>query len=187
MKKDTADRRVKYTKKQLENAMVTLLQNQHISKISIKSLCDIADVNRSTFYTHYTDQYDLLEQMSREAFDNIKRYLENNGGEGETPVTETNLIMILEYGKRNSELIKAFLSGNCDTLFQKNLMEMIHVIPTLFSSKTGEREKDYLTGYMLSGCISILQRWLQEGMPESTQEMTELILNVINNGLSKFI
>ena len=194
MEKDKADRRVRYTKKALENAMVVLLQARHISKISVKSLCDIADVNRSTFYTHYADQYDLLEQMSRDALDNIKRYLDINGaadGAAAAPpspvsVTETNLKMILEYAKRNSELVMAFLSDNCDTVFQKKLMEMLDVIPTYINFNIEGRVRDYLTGYMMSGCISILKRWLQEGTPEPTREMTEIILQVINNGLAKF-
>lgn len=57
------DRRVKYTKTALREALVTLMQDRHISQITVKALCDLADVNRSTFYAHYTDPYDLLGQV----------------------------------------------------------------------------------------------------------------------------
>ena len=186
MKKETIDRRVRYTRTQLENAMVMLLQERHISKISVKSLCDIADINRSTFYAHYIDQYDLLEQMRRKVFENIKHYLEEYNIEGVTPVSETNLKMILEYGKSNSELFKAFLSENCDNVFQNDIMDFLQIIPPYIDAGISERTRDYVTGFILSGCISILQRWLYEGMPESTQEMTEIILRVMNHGLEKF-
>jgi len=186
MKKGALDRRIRYTKTQLENAMVTLLQKHHISKISVTSLCDIADINRSTFYTHYKDQYDLLEQMSREAFANIKLYLDMYGGEGEAPVSKTNMKMILEYGKSNSQLFKAFLSENCDTVFQKELMKLSQVVPMYFSAKTGERTREYITGFMFAGCVSVLQKWLLEDMPESPQEMSEIILQIINHGLGNF-
>ena len=186
MKKETLDRRVKYTKMQLEKAMVALLQDNHISKISVTTLCEMADINRSTFYTHYKDQYDLLEQMSRNAFNNINQYLDMFGDEDETSVSETNLKMILEYLKSNSELFKAFLSENCDIVFQKDLMGLIQVIPIFFNAEMSERTREYITRFMLSGCVSILRQWLLEDMPETTQEITEIILQLVNHGLSNY-
>ena len=49
MEAGKTDRRVKYTKALLRDALVELMQTQHISGISIKALCGLADVNRSTF------------------------------------------------------------------------------------------------------------------------------------------
>jgi len=186
MKKDKLDRRIKYTKTQLESAMVSLLKKHHISKISVTSLCEIADINRSTFYTHYKDQYDLLEQMSRDAVENITLYLDKITNAGETSVTDAHLKTILEYAKSNAELFKAFLSENCDTVFQKDIMKLFYVIPMFFSIQASERTSEYLTEFMLAGCISILKRWLLEDMPESTQEMSEMILQVVNHGLNHF-
>ena len=186
MKKDSLDRRIKYTKKQLESAMVSLLQKNHISKITVTSLCEMADINRSTFYTHYKDQYDLLGRMSGEALENIRLYLDMRGDDSNTPVTETNLKMILEYGKSNSELFKAFLSDNCDTVFQKDLMQLLQVMPSYYNENTGGRTREYITGFMMSGCISILQRWLSDDMPESTREMSEIIFRIMNRGLGSF-
>ena len=186
MKKETIDRRIKYTKSQLEKAMVSLLRDNHISKISVTTLCHIADINRSTFYTHYKDQYDLLEQMSREAIDNIKLYLDSFSNDGENSVSEFDLGVILEYAKSNAELFKVFLSENCDTVFQNDIMQLFQIIPMYINIKTSERTRDYLTGFMLAGCISMLRRWLFEDMPESTQEMSEMILQVVNHGLGCF-
>ena len=189
MKDDTLDRRIKYTKNQLKSAMVTLLGERHISKISVKSLCEVADVNRSTFYSHYKDQYDLLEQIRREALENIRRYLEDYSNTGDMSVSEKNLKMILEYGKSNAELFKAFLSDNCDIAFKEDVMELLRIVPSSFGSISPGKTRDYITVLMLTGCISILQRWLQEGMPESTREMSKMIMTVlqaINHGFDKF-
>ena len=57
-KKD--DRRVRYTKMVLKDSLLKLLSEKDISRITIKEICDGADVNRATFYAHYADQYDLL-------------------------------------------------------------------------------------------------------------------------------
>ena len=67
MKNGKTDRRVKYTKTMLKNALVQRMHKQHISSISVKSLCETADINRSTFYAHYTDSYNLLHQIGQES------------------------------------------------------------------------------------------------------------------------
>ena len=68
--------KVKYTLNSLINAMIELLEKEHISKISVVSLCKIADVNRSTFYTHFENQYHLLNYITQEALNNIQIYLQ---------------------------------------------------------------------------------------------------------------
>ena len=55
------DKRVKKTKKLLKNTLVELLEEQPFEQISVTNLCSKADVSRITFYTHYNDKYDLLE------------------------------------------------------------------------------------------------------------------------------
>ena len=54
------DRRVKYTKKVIKDTFLSLLEKKNISNISVKELCEMADINRGTFYRYYIDIYDLL-------------------------------------------------------------------------------------------------------------------------------
>lgn len=60
------DRRSRKTKSALAKALMMLMQHKPISEITIKELTDAADVNRSTFYIHYQDIYDMLAQVKRE-------------------------------------------------------------------------------------------------------------------------
>ena len=57
MKKE--DRRVKKTEKALAEALSKLLVDKKIQNITIRELTETADLHSSTFYTHYTDIYDL--------------------------------------------------------------------------------------------------------------------------------
>ena len=103
------DRRVKYTKTALREALVTLMQDRHISQITVKALCDLADVNRSTFYAHYTDPYDLLGQVEAEVLENLRRFLKTQQMGERQPVSEPVLTRILDYVKENPALFKALL------------------------------------------------------------------------------
>ena len=67
-KKDSA--RVRMTKQMLRQAFTQLLLEKPIQNITVRELCEKAQVNRGTFYIHYKDIYDLMEsieeQMTRE-------------------------------------------------------------------------------------------------------------------------
>ena len=63
MARETEDRRVRKTKKQLRSALTSLLLEKDISRITVRDVADRADVNRGTFYAHYSDVYDLLRQL----------------------------------------------------------------------------------------------------------------------------
>ena len=66
METKKVDRRVKYTIEMLKGRFGGGNAKEHISKISVKSLCELADINRSTFFTrHFRDQYDLLHHIEQ--------------------------------------------------------------------------------------------------------------------------
>lgn len=60
------DHRTRVTKMLIRRAFTELLREKPIQRISVKELCTRAGINRGTFYTHYTDLYDLQKQMEEE-------------------------------------------------------------------------------------------------------------------------
>lgn len=62
------DRRTRYSKKVIRDALFELMREKDLHKITVKELCDKADVNRSTFYAYYTDIYDLHRKIIKEFF-----------------------------------------------------------------------------------------------------------------------
>lgn len=59
------NRRMIITKKFLKDYLLELMQTKPISKITIKEICDLSDMSRSTFYLHYHDQSALLEDIEK--------------------------------------------------------------------------------------------------------------------------
>lgn len=60
------DRRVRRTENAIRSAFLKLIFEKDINKITVKELCECADINKSTFYLHYRDIYDLAEQYKQE-------------------------------------------------------------------------------------------------------------------------
>ena len=186
MEKVIKDQRVRLTRKLLKDALVQLMQKQHISEITVRSLCELADINRSTFYSHYTDPFDLLHQIEQEVMDNLKSYLEKQDYQDNRPLSTQVLIRILEYLKNNADMFKVLLSENCDFDFQKDIMDLSQIVSFQLNPKHAARTREYITIFGITGCISLLQKWLQDDMVEPPEKMAEFFLQLVYHGMMSF-
>ncbi len=184
MEKKKIDQRVRLTQHLLKNALVQLMQEQHISKISIRAICEFAGINRSTFYVHYTDQYDLLKKVEQEVLDNLNKYLGKQDLSDELPISIQILIKVLDYVKENMELFKALLSENCDFAFQKDLVALAQIISSQQNQLFDLRTQEYIKIFGFTGTISMLQKWLNDGANESPAQMAEFIIQIVYYGIS---
>ena len=191
MNSDKNDRRIKYTKMVLKQSLVTLLQSKPISKISIKEICETADVNRSTFYAHYADQYDLLRQIVQETLENVNEYLANYNFKEFEPESEQVMCSIFEYIVDNAELCKVLLGENGDISLQKEIMMIVQRQGIKeWKSKGAVINEDllqYLFLFGVNGSIGVVQKWLQDGLKQSAREMAELMVKLTYQGLAPFL
>lgn len=63
---ENLDTRVRYTKSVLKEALLQLLKDKPIAKVTIKELCETAKLNRGTFYLHYNEPNDVLREIEKE-------------------------------------------------------------------------------------------------------------------------
>ena len=105
------DRRVRRTRAQLRTAFTSLMAEKPINQITVRELADRADVNRGTFYTHYRDIYDMLEQVEQELLDELTAVLDRYSAQelrrGIRPVLEEVFCFVRE----NAALCTALLSA----------------------------------------------------------------------------
>ena len=92
------------------------------------------------------------------------------------------MTQILEYIKDNSDLFQALLSDHCDVDFQKNIINV--VIKYSPYEISDPRTREYFSAFGLAGCVSILQMWLKDGMPESPTKLADIILQAVNHGIT---
>lgn len=97
-RKENMDIRIKKTKNSIINAFLELRTKKEIERITVKELCEKAMINKSTFYSHYTDIYDLSEYLENQTANEIVASLEH---------PENIIIKPKEF---NSELFYAYLS-----------------------------------------------------------------------------
>ena len=79
------ERRYRRTEALILNGLTTLLQQKSIKEITVRELADLVDINRSTFYLHYTDIYDLLEKTEQRLLQQLMDAVNENWTLPETP------------------------------------------------------------------------------------------------------
>lgn len=190
MKSEKSDRRVKYTKMVLKESFIKLLSQKDISQITIKEICEDADINRATFYAHYADQYDLMRKIENELFCNVSVYLEAYTHD-EANLDRIGMVeKIFEYLKQNAQLCRLFLGERGDMEFQKRIMMLIYEknIDELVNGGGISKEvAEYIYSFTITGCLGAIQKWLDDGMKKSPRFMSELLVKLAGGLPKSFI
>ncbi len=69
------DARKRYKQMILKQSFLKLLKEKPVNKITVKELCELSQINRATFYTHYSDCFALLESIENELIDEFEKSL----------------------------------------------------------------------------------------------------------------
>ena len=75
---EKTDARKRYTQMVLKQSLLKLLKEKPVNKITVKEVCELSQLNRATFYAHYSDCFALLESIENEligAFERSLRYV----------------------------------------------------------------------------------------------------------------
>jgi AcrR family transcriptional regulator len=116
------DARVRYTQRVLKGALLKLLAEKPINKITVKEVCELADVNRATFYAHYADCFALLANIENdllEGFEASMQYLESFDV---TKMVEAIYDMI----DRNLTICKVLVFGNANSALVQRMIALAH-------------------------------------------------------------
>ena len=182
---EKVDRRVRKTKAQLRAGLARLMQKKSIKEITVKELVDEVDINRSTFYLHYSDIYQMLESIENELMDEIAQVIEEhpldlvqNGSS--YPMIE-HIFTILD---NNKDICIALLGKNGDMAFVSRIEKLIAdtVLHRLsIRLPKDNRDIEYAYAFCLNGCVGMIKTWLSSENQESTQHMAELTHKLIDN------
>lgn len=71
------DLREKKTKRSISNAFLQIRSKKPLEKITVKELCELAEISKATFYLHYRDIYDLSYNLQQKVVTDILSHLEN--------------------------------------------------------------------------------------------------------------
>lgn len=189
MAQNEQDRRVRRTRRQLQQALVSLMREKDLQEITVRELTEMADVNRGTFYAHYKDLEDMLEQVEKELFQQLSQVLESH----DPREMQGNLSPILQdvfsFVWDNRDLCLAMFGRQQGERFFQELRRLIYEkylqewngLYDLGSA--GQPMLNYSLEFVVSGALGLVWAWIKGDMTEKPQEMAALAEQLIVSGL----
>jgi Transcriptional regulator len=179
------NQRIKLTKRLLKNSLINLMHTKPIGKITIKELCENADINRSTFYLYYTDQYVLLNEIENELLSHSREHLEKiDSNVGSVQYLEA----LLSYIENNADIFRTLLCRQGSQSFQSAFVETsFHNLKLNLSLNCTESVAGYVYNYLIMGCLSTIKQWIESDFDMSSKDMANLIFLLSDKAVSVFI
>ncbi|WP_455494805.1 TetR/AcrR family transcriptional regulator C-terminal domain-containing protein [Gemella sanguinis] len=187
------------TQKKFEDSLLQLMKLKKFETITVNDITELADVNRSTFYRHYLDKYELLEKIEDNILSEVINFhstfisrlpnfkIDNSFKIEDYISVDNNFFNVFE---KHLETMAILMGGNGSITFQNKLNStMLSIFEKTFSInslKLTKIERDLLYNFQSSSFISILCYWTEH--PQLTvQELFSFYSKIISNGIVNFV
>jgi len=171
--KKKMDLRVIKTKNSIYNALVMLLKNKAFEEIKVSDICKMALINRSTFYAHFEDKYELfssfIEDLKNSFAEEIKKI------EGDLSSREYYLEIIrtfLNHIEGKEDLYKAIMINNRNSIIMDMIRETINIdIKRRVNKDVDGVPADIISYFYLGAVVNVGAEWINGGKKYSKEEM----------------
>ncbi|MFX3616684.1 MAG: TetR/AcrR family transcriptional regulator [Sporolactobacillus sp.] len=185
------DRRFIKTENQIIAVFSILLNEKGFNHLTVKDIADRANINRATFYQHYTDKYQLIEACTDHFLHEANQLVQLMMAVDIRALSASDqlfpgLIELLSYYKDNRSLLLGLLeSGENSSLYGRLMNGAQEHLQQILQDQFGGNvayPMRYITAYLLSAHFNVMIEWLRGGTVESVEEIAELITHLTLHG-----
>lgn len=188
------DRRIRRTKKLLKQGLAEMMNEKDFKDITVKDITEKADLNRGTFYLHYSDTYDLLRKVEDEILqdfqDMIDKYAQNI--DIENPTLLPVLSPIAGYVIENIDICKSLFNNRASSDFTEKFQQLISRNGASFINKqypgASIENYEYFFSFITCGTVGIIKKWFESTPMKPKDEivvMTAKIIRAAANSILK--
>lgn len=175
------DRRSVRTRRMLGRALVELMLEKRYDTITVQEIIDRANVGRSTFYAHFMDKEDLLQNETAELIERLVLHTERAASSNHLIPSLAMLRHVFE----SHELIRALVRGRAMGPVLKMMQShfSLHVETRLARlmppGATPAVPLPVIAQYVSGTLLTLFQWWHDREMPESPEQLDEYYINLI--------
>lgn len=185
VKENKTNQRITLTKRLLQEALIRLMNDKDIANISVSELCKEAGINRTTFYYHYGNQHDVLQEMEMSMLEELRRCLST--GEGRSTRRDKTVAMF-RYLQENAEWAKLmFCNSRREAVFAEKLFALTVQIRQEEHTELHTPQEMLLGTFLANGSYAMIRYWLLNGMPFTPEQMGDLIQYMATSGWQNMI
>ena len=176
------------TSVKFDKALLALLEKKPFEYITVSEICQKAEVNRSTFYLHYDNTYDLLKETIQYVLDDFLSFFPEDtkhvAGRLEICslqdlhfINDKYLFPYLSYIKKNQRIFRTMIAHpsflGLEVIYQRLFNNVFDPILQRFCYPQSERR--YVMMFYCSGITAIINQWLNDGCSKSIGDITDII------------
>ena len=169
------DLRTRYTRQVITDAFLQLLRQKPVERITVKEVCALAQINRSTFYRQYKDCFDLMEQLEQRGLELLEELLQATQAQG-TAATMTSLLCAL---RDNDSLLGIMARQNQDERFLYAMVgrcfRYMNTRQENMAIAANETQQNMRNAFLAAGVGGIIQYWLRSGMQTEPGQVAAVI------------
>ena len=173
------DRRITKTRKAIYTAFLQLLNQKNFESITVQEIIDLADVGRSTFYSHYESKELLLDELCRYLFHHLFEREKNIS-------TEAYLAHIFSHFKKNQDHVTSLLFSKNDYFLRQLQKELEHHVYPMVAENLQTVHPNipssYLKHLVVTNFIETLTWWMKKGKAYNEQEVIQFYLEILKVG-----
>ncbi len=181
------NQRTVQTEQKIKWAFLELLKEKDISRICVSEICQKAEIHRTTFYVHYKDVADLMEQLIREMYEQIMSFFIQEG----EPVKEDGFLRLFEMVKAQKAFFSTYLEvgGSLDLGYDKLPTELQERVDEVMAAMgfASQEELFYHQTFFCEGLSAVIRRWIGRDCRESPEEMRRIIVREYNPNMELFL
>ncbi len=160
------DLRIIKTQNLLFTSLIKLMKDKSFEEIKVADICNEAYINRSTFYSHYNDKYELLVDFINELKNNLLSSLEKNENIVNTKDYYIEMIhLLLEHIESKKDIYFSILKSNRSSILIDIIIEVavkdINKRIEISNIHKGNVPTDILVKFYLGAVTSIIIEWLE--------------------------
>lgn len=170
------DRRVRRTRKLLQEGLLELMKQKPLQSISMRELCRAVDVCRTTPYLHYRDVLDILEQIEAARLAELENLLLSYPPQALPQAKAALLQAIFTTVKNNALFYNVILNYEGDPAFLDRMQALGEEYIRQYMALTapGQPANSYTVPFLLGAFFALLRQYVSHGCPESPAEMAAM-------------
>lgn len=182
------DYRSRYTQLIIKQALLKILSEKQLNKVSVTELCAAANINRGTFYNHFEDVYDVSYSIEQDFYEQLTQKLASETSYNFDKKFFCGIISLLN---DNMDLVKILLADMSNSSFIKQIIGHIHKrFSALYASSHPHISPKLINNiltYSINGSIGIITQWVNDSSLYTIDELADLIEHFNNVIVTEFI
>ncbi|MEQ6354891.1 TetR/AcrR family transcriptional regulator C-terminal domain-containing protein [Lysinibacillus sp. M3] len=161
------------TKRAIKLALLVQIEKVGFERVTVKNLAITANINRGTFYLHYKDKFEVMEDLQQELLNELESYVKNvqpldafhsiKIGQLYQP-----FITVFQFIKEHARAFRIILGEQGSPAFSRRMKKVFsnHILDKISVIREEGLDPEFLQyfeAFLTSAILGVIQEWLRSG------------------------